>query len=75
MEETPAFPGLRVVAFVELLNQLVAGLAFDQFAGAAVKNCGIAVGLLVDLMNHAVENRHCCYLPSVTGCDNGVVAI
>ena len=40
MEEAPAFSSLGVIAFVELLNQLVAGLALDEFAGATVQNIG-----------------------------------
>lgn len=62
MEEAPGISGGGIVAFVELLHEVVAGLAIYLFGACKVKNCRRAVGLLVDLVDGAVANGHCVYL-------------
>lgn len=62
VKETPGLAGGGVVAFVELLHQVLAGLTLDLFGAAEVKNGRAAVGLLVDLVDCAVANGHCSYL-------------
>ena len=62
MEEAPSLAGLGVVAFIELVDQFVASLALCQLADTAMQHRWAAVGLLVDLVDDAVENRHCAYL-------------
>jgi hypothetical protein len=62
MKETPSLAGGGVVALVELLDKIVADLTLDLLSAAEEQNSRAAVGLLVDLMNHAVENGHCEFL-------------
>lgn len=62
VEESPALAGVNVVAFVELVHQVVTRLAFDLLGAAEKQNCWRAVGFFVDLVNHAMENRLCGYL-------------
>ncbi|MNG15041.1 hypothetical protein D3C84_988400 [compost metagenome] len=59
MKETPGLTGLGVVAFVELVHQVVPSLTLGQFCAAAVQDRRVTVWLLVDLVDDAVENRHC----------------
>ena len=62
MEETPALTGSGVVAFAQLLHQVVAGLALDLLGRAQEQDSGAAVGLLVDLVDDAMAYRHFIYL-------------
>jgi hypothetical protein len=62
VEETSSLTRFSVVAFVELTDQIVAGAALDQLAAAEVQDCRATVRLLVDLVDYAMENRHCDYL-------------
>lgn len=75
MEETPSLAGGGVVAFVELLHQIVAGLAFNLLSESQVQHCWAAVGLLVDLVDCAMAYRHFVYLGQAPPSGESVVAI
>lgn len=59
MKETPGLPGLGVVGFAQVVQQVFGYLRFDQLGAADVQYGRRAIGLFVDLVDDAVTSGHC----------------